>query len=64
MSETGLLVSAEAKRRTTACGGVLLTRQTGPLLSAEVKRHTTVGGGVLLTWWFAFSHTEVDAQGA
>jgi hypothetical protein len=54
MSESGLLVSTEVKRHTTAGGGVLLTRQTGPLLSAEVKRHTTAGGGMLLTWRFAF----------
>jgi hypothetical protein len=46
---------AEVKRRTTAGGGALLTRQTGLLLSAEVKRRTTAGGGVLLTRWFAFS---------
>ena len=50
-----LLVSAEVKRRTTAGGGVLLTRQTGPLLSVEVKRRTTVGGSVLFTRQFAFS---------
>jgi hypothetical protein len=55
VSEPGLLVSTEAKRHTTAGGGVILTRQTGPLLLVEVKRRTTAGGGMLLTWRFTFS---------
>jgi hypothetical protein len=55
VSETGPLLSAEVKRRTTAGDGVLLTRWTDPLLSAEVKRRTTADGGVILTLWFAFS---------
>jgi hypothetical protein len=53
--ETGLLVSVEVKRHTTAGGGVLLTRRSGQLLSAEVKRRTTAGGGMLLTRRFTFS---------
>jgi hypothetical protein len=36
--ETGLLVSAEVKRRTTAGGSILFTQRTGLLLSAETKR--------------------------
>jgi hypothetical protein len=37
--ETGLLVSAEVKRRTTVGSSMLFTPQTGLLLSAETKRH-------------------------
>jgi hypothetical protein len=36
--ETGLLVSAEVKRRTTTSGSMLFTQRTGLLLSAETKR--------------------------
>jgi hypothetical protein len=36
--ETGLLVSVEVKRRTTAGGSMLFTQRTGLLLSAETKR--------------------------
>jgi hypothetical protein len=49
VSETGSLVSAEVRRRTTIGGGALLTRQIGLLLLAEVKRRITAGGGVLGT---------------
>jgi hypothetical protein len=55
VSESGLLVSTEAKRYTTTGSGVLLTRQTGPLLLVEVKRRTTASNGVLLTRWFTFA---------
>jgi hypothetical protein len=37
--ETGLLVSAEVKRRTTAGGSMLFMQRTGLLLSTETKRH-------------------------
>ena len=36
--ETGLLVSAEVKRRTTTGGSMLFTQWTSLLLSAETKR--------------------------
>jgi hypothetical protein len=46
VSETGLLVSAEAKRRTTTGGGILLTWQTSSLLLHHRRRwhapHATV----------------------
>jgi hypothetical protein len=38
LPETGLLVSAEVMRRTTAGGSMLFTQRTGLLLSAETKR--------------------------
>jgi hypothetical protein len=44
---TGLLVSAEVKRRTTAGGSMLFTQRTGLLLSMETKRHIYHG------WWCA-----------
>jgi hypothetical protein len=43
--ESGLLVSAEVKRRTTTGGSMLFTRRTGPLLSAETKRR------IYHEWW-------------